>query len=181
MSVIKQYTGSEWELIGGGGGNDLLVAEVVVSGTTTNTVEFSGLDSSLSGGYRIEIDHASANPAAAGRMYINGDTVNTNYYNQFFYADGTTLGAARNNDILLISNDSNLPGFCSIDIMVSAGYAMGWFQAGRSYNNAYFNNGVWRYAQSLTNGKITSITLRSYAEDSRMWPSGTTFRLYKRK
>jgi len=74
------------------------VAEINVA-TNTTTITVTGLDILTDKFY--ELLFAMKNPTASHSpiaLYINGDTVDTNYYTQVLNAGGTTLSAGRYND-----------------------------------------------------------------------------------
>lgn len=79
-----------------------LLAEYEVTGAAVTSIDFSGLDINTHKSYRIEIE--AYNPAATESfvyLYINNDTVASNYYSQQQKTDGTGVTAGRSNSAAL--------------------------------------------------------------------------------
>jgi len=73
------------------------VSDVDVSSNTT-TVSFTGLDINADGFYLLKGTVKNATSDATDLyLYFNGDTTNTNYYRQQFYANGSNIGYNRVN------------------------------------------------------------------------------------
>ena len=75
------------------------IAEIEVT-SNVGSVEFTGLDINTDKVYALFVKISNADSPNQHGVYIafNGDTTTTNYYRQYIYGDGTTLGGSRYND-----------------------------------------------------------------------------------
>lgn len=85
-----------------------LFLEYVVTSNCTS-IDFSNLlDLNAHKSYRIEIEIVNATASAMSlRAFINGDTVLTNYYNQWGSFANTTVAGSRVNTANILSFDAN--------------------------------------------------------------------------
>lgn len=74
-----------------------LVSETEVTGSAVTSVDITDLDMNTDKSYRVEIEWANTVGAASLRLYINGDTTNSNYYSQTLWVDDTTVVGSRVN------------------------------------------------------------------------------------
>lgn len=176
MSVIKRYTGSAWELIGGGGSSNL-VAETVVSGSAVTSVTFSGLDGNAAGGYVLCSELISAGGAAGELwLYVNGDETGTNYYSQVLYGAGTTVAAERTNSARIGAVDGTILSTTEICTVNSVYIA----NTQTSYGDA--SALMTQTMSTKKTGTVTNITsLKLSSQIANQLGIGSTFRLYKRK
>lgn len=185
MSVIKRYTGSEWELIGGGGSSSL-VAETVVSGSAVTSVTFSGLDANAAGGYVLEYTYANATTSGFDSyVYINNDTSsnNTDYRSVLiYYYYGQTVSGASQNNPLFISGGLPPSDGCSGSALIAKD------PNGKVHMTSQYTKGVGATNQVVCIGSctkntaitnISSITITAAVTNAIA--VGSTFRLYRRK
>ena len=179
MSVLKRYTGTEWEELGGGGSSSLLVAETVVSGSAVTSVTFSGLDGNAAGGYYLDMGCINALASAITlKLYINGDTTDTNYYRQYIYADSTSISANRSNlpKIASVAASKTLVTHLNINCVNNVA---AWDIVSSDSNGSAMNVNFMYFERVPATSNITSITLQG--SDSSCIAIGSTFRLYRRK
>lgn len=183
MSVIKRYTGSAWELIGGGGSSNL-VAETVVSGSAVTSVTFSGLDGNAAGGYVLTGAIGKNIDAYKLNIYFNSDTTNTNYYSQEIKnTSSTTLATNQTNAPviaeILASGGSSLFFSADIDIDINLGRLRVLGRYSRGTTTTVVNGSYSIVSVNAISTNITTITL--FASSANSIAVGSTFRLYKRK
>lgn len=101
-----------------------LLLEYVVSQNCTS-VDFTDLlDLNTHKRYRIEIDIVNSTASAMSlRVFINGDTVLTNYYNQWGSFANTSVAGSRVNSANILSFDANSVCTGNYVLSMTDGYA----------------------------------------------------------
>lgn len=157
-----------------------LVFEHEVTGSAVTNIDVTGLDINLHKSYRIEIEFI--NPTISNSylyMYINNDTVNTNYYNQQVIFTGTSTVSAR----------ENLPWVCFCEVGRQTSSVLDLIQTfgGRVHcflklsheqgSSILANIGVLTHVNALSN--ITQLTFTSSVANAI--GVGSKIRIYKNK
>ena len=89
--------------------NPSLLFEYEVVGAAQTEIDVTGLDIKVHRSYRVEIEAINATASDASiSLYINGNTVSTNYYRNYLAVDDTVRTSARVNDaaVMLIPASS---------------------------------------------------------------------------
>jgi len=95
-----------------------LLAEYEVTGSAVTSIDFSGLDINTHKSYRVEIEWSNSTATNTSLyIFVNSDTVLTNYYSQQMYGSAATAGGNRVNSPAVVSNLAN--GRTSSEIKVS--------------------------------------------------------------
>lgn len=94
-----------------------LIARTTLTGTAT-IVTFSGLDMSEDKIYKLFIATEEATDAGDSNLslFFNGDTTQTNYFNQFIEAIDTTITGARQNNASVVKIFNNHGAFGELTI-----------------------------------------------------------------
>jgi len=153
------------------------VAEVNVSSDTTY-VEFTNLDGNSAWFYKLltNIKNPTANNSNY-YIYVNGDTTNTNYYNEYFVANGGGIDYNRVNNPAMgwtIANDRGL--FDTVITRDPAGYFR-WFSSLSSGTGSGVRVLIRAGSKIATITNITS--LRIQAQYSNAIGAGSKFILFK--
>ena len=153
------------------------VSEVNVSSNCTY-VDFTGLDGNSAWFYRLFA--SIKNPSGSDStyyIYVNGDTTNTNYYNQFLQANGTTVNANRQNLPAIGAINSGYGGLFNVSITKDPD---GYFRFYSAINRES-GSGIKNLSRSgIKTATITNITsLRVQAETSNAIGAGSKLILFK--
>lgn len=82
----------------GGGGDPTLLAEHEVTGSAVTSIDFSGLNIDVHESYYFEVEFVNAIGSVCEMfIFVNNDTVNANYYNQYMSSSGTGVSGAKLN------------------------------------------------------------------------------------
>lgn len=101
-----------------------LLAEYTVTGSAVTSIDFSGLDINTHKSYRIEIEWNNVSASSVFlNGFINGDTVQTNYYSQLFNITGTSVAGEKSNNARLAYPFSNEKVALTANISINQGYA----------------------------------------------------------
>lgn len=159
------------------GGEPTLLTTLTTTALAT-TVEFTGLDINTHKKYIISIAYKNGTASAHGLLlYVNGQTVATEYYNQVLQADGSTVAASRNNNAQILAVDASDRSSFILNMEIAEGgfafiFANGCRNVGSimySYSNA------WSRTVAVTN--ITSLTLTAGVTDGI--GVGTVIKIYR--
>jgi len=151
------YTGSRFQLY-------KRIAEVVADitvSTATTQVDITGLNIDKTSEYRLVADITPSNSSTGEYLYINGNAINSNYYNQRIKADTTTITASRENAPVLIDNEPTYNSVSYADLkLTSSGFFAYQSKYIRSYN---FGSSVVltdrRGTSTFTTTSITQLTI----------------------
>lgn len=168
-----------WAAASGGSGSGAmtLVGAATVAGSAATSLTLSGLDLATDGRYVVYGNFANATGSAATiSLFYNGDTTTTNYYLQFWQADGATNTPARNNSAALFTMNASSHLTMKADLLRDlAGYPRMTMQVNRHapsdialVQNAHIRNNT---------ANVTSLTFSSSVAGALA--VGSSFRVYK--
>jgi len=153
-----------------------LIKEITVA-SDTNTIDITGLDINTHKIYIIVIKRKYVlNISDWVYMYVEGDYLDTNYYSQFFYASGTSIGGNRQNNPRIANASMNAFDMYIIDLSLidTLARAVSRQTLGAGGGLAFYQFS-WSYVTSITN--ITSIRLYG-AGGANVFGAGTKVEVY---
>lgn len=104
-----------------GASGRILVADRKIYAASSE-VTFPGLDASPGDFYVLELQKDSS-VSSDWYLYVNGNTVATNYFTQYLFVNGTSVSAARTNNSNVIYSDSGSSSMAVVYCtMTSTGY-----------------------------------------------------------
>lgn len=172
VSITKSFSPNEYELI----------ADYTVDVARTSYT-FNGFK--LNADEEVVLVSELYNSGASNtitRLFVNGNTTETNYYAQEITADGTSVSGARYNFPVFISASSSYysVGIANIKL-TNNGYFIYQLSQNRNNKGNTANLGIYNYhgTSTFTLSQITSITLVSTI--SSAIGIGSRFQLYKVK
>lgn len=156
------------------------VADIIVPSNTTS-VDITGLDIGKDGEYYLVSDVVNA--TGAERTYslsVNDTSVQTNYWTQQLYAQGTTVGGFRFNQMLLGACLTGKMSLFNSNIkLTNSGYII--VQSSDTYSYGGASIGLEKYATTttFTASSITKFTITASVTDAI--GANSRFTLYKMK
>ena len=144
-----------------------LLAEYEVTGAAVTSINFAGLNINTHKSYRVEID---LNNAIASDltlyMFVNDDTVETNYYNQYLTINNTIITCGRTNTPMMSYSLASRSSFAVGTLVRDAkGYVRCLTNINRDATNLITISTVaWARYSSVPN--ITKITLTASVANS---------------
>jgi len=153
------------------------VAEIEVSSNCTY-VEFTNLDGNSDWFYVLFT--TIKNPTGSGlgyNLFVNGETVETNYYNQWINIDGTSRCSDRENHPWAFFNEAGVKSFYEVIISKDSD---GYFRYIGKGNRREGNNVMLTLTAGCKTATISNITsLRIQASVSNAIGAGSKFILFK--
>lgn len=156
--------------------NSLLV-EYEVTGSAVTSINFTGLDINTHKSYRIEVEakNATATPTIVS-MFVNNDTVATNYYCQYLVAGGTAVAGARANSANIFTKEASAKTNVIGNVSLVDGYMYSIFNsAKRDPSSIEIQN--YSMAKTATVTNITQLTFTSSVANSIA--VGSRIRIYR--
>lgn len=100
--------------------NKDILAEYTVTGAAVTSIDFSGLDiNAHGGGYEIELRLINATASAPDIYgFVNGDTVNGNYYYQLLSTSGASVSAGQAPQALIGYMNASAPTHIKLDVAI---------------------------------------------------------------
>lgn len=153
------------------------VSEVNVSSDCTY-VDFTGLDGDDEQPYLIYCNIKNPTTGAVGyNLFVNGDTIETNYYYQQILIDGTNSSPARGNHARILSVPASQAGFAEATILKDVN---GYYRAISSQSRDVGSNVKLMLGTVCKTGTITNITsLRLSATATGGIGAGSRITLFK--
>jgi len=153
------------------------VSEVEVSSDCTY-VDFTGLDGNSAWFYVLFA--TIKNPTASGsgyNLFVNGDTTETNYYNQWINIDGTSRNSDRENRPWAVYNEAGVKNFYEVIISKDPD---GYFRYVGKGNRREGSNVILVLTAGCKTATISNITsLRIQSSVSGAIGTGSKFILFK--
>ena len=177
--VTKAYIGTN-EVYSSGSTYQLL-GDIIVN-TNTTQIDFNNLnitkDDELRLVYTIKPSSSSIGDI---KLFVNNNTISSNYYSQRLYASDSTISASKSNESQLLQNTNNsrpASGFADIKISSNNRFV---FQSQLNMFIGGFSNSLQQYNfNSVSTFSLSSITsLQVYAEVSNHIGVGSRLQLYK--
>lgn len=158
------------------------VADIIVPSNTT-AVDITGLNIGKDGEYYLTADWVNGVASSVGMsLFINDNITQTNYYNQYLYATGTSVTSARSNNATVFACNSNSSNFANANIkLANSGYYVSQSNSTQMIVTPSFQPElVKRCATSTFNSSsITKLTLT--ASVTNAIGANSRFTLYKMK
>jgi len=157
-------------------GDIALIGDVVVTGATTQSIAFTGLNLDADGHYKLVLHQVGSATSRQIYMYCNADTTGTNYNFKIINTDGTTVTTSGVNDAYLINGSSNTNDLLIVDIVKRAGQEA---RANGIYQQRDFGGvGVtcWEWTGTAN---VTTLTLTVGTAGAYYYGVGSRAKLYK--
>ena len=153
-----------------------LLAEYEVTGSARTSIDFSGLDINTHKSYRVEIELIASGASGDVYMFVNGDTVLTNYYSQFVGGSATVFSGGRYNTPALQTVNVAGSHYCYIEVG-KINNLMRYFARGTSQlgTTPVFYNVMGLKTATVTN--ITQLTFTSVTASG--FGIGSKIRIYR--